>query len=178
MSNLFHILRSGDIEAFERLYTENYALVRDYLVRWDNICYEDAEEIAQDVMVVLWENQGKFYGEDNNQLLRYIYVTANRIAIKLKKAKQKRFELHAALEYDPDIFSESPEEIVISEQILSKIDAAILSMPSVRREVYKLKYSEDCSNKEIADRLKIDVATVRWHIHTLKTEVDSIIESQ
>ena len=171
------MLRSGDLEAFERIYIDNYALVRDYLVKW-NISYEDAEEIAQEVMITIWERRSNFFGVDNKQLFKYIYTTAKSMVIKLGRAKKRQNILYNELLKSFENHVETPEEFVISEQLQVKIDMALMSMPPVRRQIYKLKYNDCCTNKEIADRLNIAPNTVRWHIHILKTTLNGILESQ
>jgi len=175
MSNLFQILRSGDIEAFERLYTENYALVRDYLVRWDDIRYEDAEEIAQDVMVVLWESRHGLWEGDNKQFFRYIYTMAKRMAIKVKLEKERESGLRSDFLYDPDILSESPEEMLVFSESIESISKIIDNMPKIRRRVFELKFNEGYSNEKIAQELNITLSTVRSHIQHIFQDVNDKI---
>ena len=175
--NLFRMLRSGDIKVFEYLYVDNYALVRDYLVKW-NIRYEDAEEIAQEVLVTIWERRGNFFGVDNKQLFRYIYTTAKSMAIKLERAKKRQAQLHNELLQSYGDHVETPEEFVISQQLQAKIDAVFMSMSPVRHQIYKLKYDDNCSNSEIANRLSLDPNTIRWHIHMVKTTLNELLEDQ
>lgn len=137
-SKFLQILRSGDVRAFERFYVDNYALIRDYLTKW-NIRYEEAEEIAQDVMITVWDMRDNFFGVDDKQLFKYIYITAKSMAMKLEKTKQKQLELTTFLRFNPNHTFESPEEtFIINEQIESIFNLLVINtMPTDPLKIYE-----------------------------------------
>ena len=161
-SKFLQILRSGDVRAFERFYVDNYALIRDYLTKW-NIRYEEAEEIAQDVMITVWDMRDNFFGVDDKQLFKYIYITAKSMAMKLEKTKQKQLELTTFLRFNPNHTFESPEETFIINEQIESIYKIINHMPPIRRRVFEMKFNEGYSNEKIAQELNISQATVRSH---------------
>ncbi|GAB0483153.1 RNA polymerase sigma-70 factor [Alistipes indistinctus] len=164
------MLRSGDVKAFESLYEDNYPLVRDYLLKW-NIRYEEAEEIAQDVMLSVWERREKFSGFENRQLFCYIYTTARNMTLKLEREKRKQEELMKTLRLDPDISYESPEEELVFNEQIEQVNRIVSRMPKVRRRIFEMKYNDGLSNEEIARELNITQSTVRSHIRYISQEI-------
>ena len=172
--NLFRTLREGNIHAFERLYHDNYNRVRIYLIRW-HISYEDAEEIAQDVMVAIWEKRGGFRDGNDRQFYRYIYITAKSMAIKRAREKKKEEELHAALRHGSDVFFESPEDKVILNERIESVHNIVSGMPKVRRRIFEMKYNDGLSNEEIARELNITQSTVRSHTQYIQRKLTAKI---
>ena len=53
-----------------------------------------------------------------------------------------------------------------SDDLRASLDAAIESLPPKCREVFKLSYLEDLSNREISERLGISQSTVENHMYS------------
>ena len=62
--------------------------------------------------------------------------------------------------------STTPEDDCISAETVREINRAIESLPPKCREVFKLSYLEDLSNREISERLGISQSTVENHIYS------------
>lgn len=86
-------LATGDAEAIEAIYRENYSLIQAYIVK-NNGYADDARDIFQEAMIILFENAKNADFELNCQIKTYLYSVCRRLWLK-KLQKENR--------YNPDI---------------------------------------------------------------------------
>lgn len=67
-------------------------------------------------------------------------------------------------------------ETVGDEELYARLRREIMYLGKTRREAVILRYWDGLSGDEIASRLGIPAATVRWHLHKAKTELRERIE--
>ena len=126
-----------------------------------------AEDVVQDVFYNVWQNRAAL--DDSNSLYKYllrsVYNRAlNRRAGEYRAYYQERIASMGSAYYAPD---NSPIiRKLYSDDLRASLDAAIESLPPKCREVFKLSYLEDLSNREISERLGISQSTVENHIYS------------
>lgn len=127
---------------------------------------EDAENIVQDVFLVLWEQRSSFNQLQNNKA--YLFrLTKNKcidfLRHKIMSAEKKKDIQESHLrEYKYNLFSmEQFDENRLSEENLDLlIQEAIQSLPEKCREIFILSRFEGMSHQEIADKFQISSSTV------------------
>ena len=153
-------LKDGSHKAFETLFRRYYASVCAYAARFVDI--EDAEDVADDVMVWLWE---KREGIDiqttfRQYLFTMVYHRACKVAMRNRLAQdtaaymneyRKRHELNE-------------EDFMLVEELKERIKKAIASLPETYRDAFLLHRFEGKSYKEIAEIFKMTPKTIDYRI--------------
>lgn len=74
-------LAAHDKNAVETIYREHYAVIRAFIIK-NNGYHEDARDVFQEAMVILFENASKEDFELNCQIRTYLYSVCRRIWLK------------------------------------------------------------------------------------------------
>ncbi len=149
----------GDEAAFTQIYLhfgKRLILFGTSLVRSREI----AEELVEDVFVKLWSNRHLITRIDN--LTVYVYVAVKNKA--LNKLSQKASELIAApfdyLDTSIDEFAADPYELMITTEMMSRMQTVIEALPPRCKMIFKLIREDGLKYKEVAEILNISVNTI------------------
>ena len=150
-------------EALQELYMLYYKRIARYIglyVRYDGAVME----LTSDVFFAVWANRLEL--PEIRNFNAYIYRIAKFKALNyLRKRNLPTVNLD---EMPLDLFartSTTPEDDCISAETVREINRAIESLPPKCREVFRLSYLEDLSNREISERLGISQSTVENHMY-------------
>ena len=127
-----------------------------------------AEDVLQDLFLYLWQNAEKFE-ERRGQPLAWMMILCRNRAIDKLRAREKRQSRSAAIgeatlalpSFDE---SESPFAIVHSKETLTRITAALDSLPSEQRTPIDLAFFGGLSQSEISEKLNIPLGTIKTRI--------------
>lgn len=155
-----------DSKAFEQLY-DRYSPLLYTLIKKIVGDKEIADEILSDVFVIIWKRIDQFDFKSNNVYTWLITIARNKAIDQLRRLKNKE-----ETEINDDKYEEefiltklSPEiESLDLEQILNKrerIKETLASLTDAQRYVLELSYYEGMGEKEIAEKLKIPLPTVK-----------------
>lgn len=119
-----------------------------------------AEEIVSDVFINIWRNRTRLLEIDN--LKAYLYVSVKNLSIKeLSRAKgQPDFNLNAVLLQNVSATDRSPEDLMVSKEVIKQIEAAIENLPPKCKLVFKMVREYGLKYKEISQILNISVKTI------------------
>lgn len=153
---------NGDMKAFDAIYTAFNQKLQKFvftLLKKES----DTEDIIQEVFVKVWENRNKLkdYSSFDSYLFSITYnTTISLLRTRVKENKYVEFVKSVQIEVDEfDFVDESA-----SEDLNEKLIFLIEKMPPRQREVFKMKYLQQCSYKKIADTLGISINTVENQI--------------
>lgn len=158
---------------FEQFFVLTYPKVKAFaqkLVQSE----EDAEDIAQDVFVKLWDNPELWENEESWNA--YIYTMVRNYIynfLKHKSVEQSYQEQFVQLN-DVPLQPDACDDLYVKE-IELLVEMALERMPEQRRKVFVLSRKQGMSNQEIADRLQLSVRTVERHIYLALQELKKII---
>ena len=168
-AELISAIRAGSREAFDEMCGRYYAPLTAYARLFLNGNW--AQDVVPDLFVNVWVRREaldpgqSLYG----YLLRSVYNRAlnyldkNRRAGDYRAYYQERIASMGSAYYAPD---NSPIiRKLYSDDLRASLDAAIESLPPKCREVFRLSYLEDLSNREISERLGISQSTVENHMY-------------
>ncbi|MEA4948113.1 MAG: RNA polymerase sigma-70 factor [Petrimonas sp.] len=136
---------------------------------------QEAEDVAQDIFVKLWEQPDLWEG----YLVRnYLYTMVKNHVFNRIKRKNIEFKyinsqmnLHSLDEIAE--FKDPLNEIYHEElQLLLKL--SLEQMPDKRRQVFEMSRFQDLSNHEIAEKLNLSVRTVEQHIYLALKELKKL----
>ncbi len=152
--SLFH-----DEEAYKKLFFHFHKGLHQFVVSFvksDPV----AEEIVSDVFMNLWKNRDRLIEIENFRV--YLFVAAKNLSLRHLSRSQKNnpfslddLSVQMLTSTDP-----TPEELLISGEMVSKIEAAIHSLPPRCKMIFKLIRENGMPYKEVAQVLNISVRTI------------------
>ncbi|HEY4149496.1 MAG TPA: RNA polymerase sigma-70 factor [Chitinophagaceae bacterium] len=120
---------------------------------------EQAEEIASDVLIVVWENRHKLVAIDNIRV--YLFVVARNKCLNLLKSRQSNPVVSLNdISIDIAFTGKNPEQLCINSEVRKKIEKTINLLPQRCKLIFKLVKEENMSYREVAAILNISVKTV------------------
>ncbi|WP_192579277.1 RNA polymerase sigma-70 factor [Dyadobacter aurulentus] len=158
---LLHLLQADDRPAFHYFYKKYHRRVQNYALRFTQ-CRENAQDVAQDVFLKLWENRKKL--ANVSCLEAYLFKICKNKSLTLlnRKLCEKRMLLNIV--YTGQDFEAEACKQVAAEQFERLIYLAISRLPPRRRHVFRLCKLEGKTHREVAAELHISPGTIHDHI--------------
>ncbi len=152
-------LRRRDSKTYEVVFKKYYLSLVVFVVR--HVGDEDvAKDIVQDIFFKLFESSRSL--PDNFQLKSWFYKVARNAAVDylrhLQVEDKYKFLMAEAMINVPDMDEE------IDEQVYTKVNLAIESLPEQCRLIIKLNVLEGKKYHEIAEELGITINTIRTQV--------------
>ena len=146
-------------QEFKLLFDENFEKLRDYIYyKCGDI--EQAEDIAQETFLKLWEKREKV---KKDTVLSYLFRIAHNIFVNHVKREQIVFNFqnqHSSQFVD----NESPEYKMEFKQFDDKLQIALAELPEPIRVTFLMNRIDGLKYKEIAVLLDISIKTVEKRI--------------
>ncbi len=168
-------IRRGDESALVDLYEANRRPIAA-LVMHNNGTSDDADDVLQDALIVLWERVRAGNYEHTAALGTFLYATARNLW--LRRLARARREHPAAVDDDPPP-SEDPsplEELIDDEQSVA-VRNALDRLGEPCRSLLVLFYWEEASMDEIARRLGLaNAATAKSKKYQCKEQLKRLMD--
>lgn len=151
-------IAAGDQHAFRQLFNA-FAERLTYFAFSITRNKEASMEIMDEVFIRIWKNRSHLPEIDN--ITTYLYTAIKNTSLNYlsKKANEQITQpfdfLNVLLEENA-----SPEQSLISSEIMKKIQAAVENLPPKCKMIFKLVREDGLKYKEVADVLNISVNTV------------------
>jgi RNA polymerase sigma-70 factor (ECF subfamily) len=166
----------GDIEAFEELFRLHRRLVYGLCLRMTQDVAE-AEDVTQEVFVLLFRKIGGFRGEAS--FTTWLHrLTVNQVLMRFRKTKSRRED---ALE-DEDL---QPHESVRptspkASQLIDRValESAIAQLPPGYRAAFILHDVEGYEHEEVARILGCAVGTSKSQLHKARTKLRKLLAAR
>ena len=165
---LFDHIKTGDQKAFELLFSIYFARLNDFA---KHVVKDDAisQDIVQDVFVKVWENKAKI---ESLHLEAYLFrLVRNRCIdsikhLKVENNRMHEIEISSRWEelYRIDFIGNEPY-VLIEQELKNKIEKTITDLPDRCREVFIMSRMDGLKNKEIAEKLDINIKNVERHLN-------------
>jgi RNA polymerase sigma-70 factor (ECF subfamily) len=153
-------VQRGDRNAYDFVVTRH--MRRVVSIAWSIVRNpQDAEDLAQDAFVKAYQHIGRFRAAE--PFGPYINRIVTNLALDL--LKHRRRVQHSELsETEPAARRDLADLPALSNEIASRIDAALESLPEMQRIVARLSLVEDLDSGEIAAMMNLSEGTVRSHL--------------
>lgn len=170
LEELLLYIKEDDSRAFDELYSRTWKKL--YITAYSKLKIEDpAKDIVQEVFVDLW-NKRNVRQIDNIQA--YLSQAVKfKILDEFRKARYEFVEIENFIEEIKD--SNLADSKLLDKEIFQTLKQWIESLPAKRKEIFRLKYEEGLSNKEIAERLNISVKTVQNQVLNSSGELRTLL---
>lgn len=135
---------------------------------------EDAEDVAQDIFVKLWDNPVLW--EEKQALDGYIYTMARNQIYNFLKHKSVELSYQEKVVQEGVISSEfDMNDNLYAKELQLLIKLTLDNMPEQRKKVFFMSRQKGMSNQEIADNLQLSIRTVERHIYLALQDLKKII---
>ena len=101
----------------------------------------------------------------------WLYKIARNHSLDYLKNKNNRIYSSDGLEGMDDKKKNNPEEIILTDNLLNRIDQIINSMEITDREIAYLRFYENISYKDISKIVKINANTVKSRVRLIKRKI-------
>ncbi|WP_443936811.1 RNA polymerase sigma factor [Pedobacter sp. MW01-1-1] len=154
--NLLNQMKNDDDLAFHLLYDKYWEQV--YNAAFKRLKDADyAKDITQDIFLQLW------YRRHDLQIISvpaYLYTAVRNNVFKWMEKEQRFTEIPDFLNLITQEGDQADVEILRKEFML-KYEKLVHVLPSAQQTIFKLRFDEDLSTKEIAEKLAISRKTVQ-----------------
>jgi len=165
--NLNYLMRriaEDDSDAFRDFYNLFYIKIyriSGYFVKSNEL----TEEIVSDVFLSVWQRRKKLEKIEN--IDAYLYTTTrNRSLYYLNHLIQENIISIENLPIGYSVYNETPESIVITEELKQALNAAVTELPERCKLIFLMAKEEGLKYKEIAEILSISEKTVNAQMVT------------
>jgi RNA polymerase sigma-70 factor (ECF subfamily) len=168
---------AGDMQAFEELFRKHRRLVYGLGLRMTQDVAE-AEDITQEVFVLLFRKVGGFRGEAN--FTTWLHrLTVNQVLMRFRRNKARREDSLEDEEGQPREPAERPAA-PRSAQLIDRIalESAIAQLPPGYRAAFILHDIEGHDHEEVARLLGCAVGTSKSQLHKARTKLRKILASR
>lgn len=165
-------MKTGDPGAYKRIYVSYYTHIRNFLNKLLG-SMEDANDIAQEVFITLWEKRENIDSQKN--IKSYIFTIARHKAYRhLTDKKSLTFEDSDPRTLEALLDNAGATDKVDTEEIQLLVEIAMLNMPRQQRAVISLSL-EGKTNDEIAKELGTTKAVVKQQLYIARKDISELL---
>ncbi|MFL6254790.1 MAG: RNA polymerase sigma factor [Pyrinomonadaceae bacterium] len=166
----------GDVQAFEELFRLHRRLVYGLCLRMTQDVAE-AEDVTQEVFVLLFRKIGGFRGEAN--FTTWLHrLTVNQVLMRFRKNKSRREDALEDEDLQPheSARTSSPKASQLIDRIT--LESAIAKLPPGYRAAFILHDVEGYEHEEVARILGCAVGTSKSQLHKARTKLRKILAAR
>lgn len=158
--SLIERLKEGDLDAFNVIYERYWSvLVNESYKRLNNMAL--CEEVVQDVFIDLWQQRA---ARDIQNLEAYLRTC---MKFKVFEVYRKNRRTKSMLEENQSLMQEheiSDYDQYAEKDLKSLIEEWIAHLPQKRKEIFKMRYLDELSTKEISEMTESSQNTIQNHL--------------
>ncbi|GEM65734.1 RNA polymerase sigma-70 factor [Sphingobacterium faecium NBRC 15299] len=158
--SLLERLKLGDLEAFNMIYEQYWSvLINESYKRLHNMAL--CEEVVQDVFIDLWQQRAV---REIQNLEAYLRTC---MKFKVFEIYRKNRRTKSMLEENLSLMQEheiSEYDQYAEKDLKSLIQEWIAHLPQKRKEIFKMRYLDELSTKEISEMTESSQNTVQNHL--------------
>lgn len=150
----------------DRITTTDYTALMRFVMQHTGRSVEEAQDAVQETFWIALEKQGQL--RDESCLLPWLQTIAKRTAF-----KQSRYYLSLILVSTDDLEKiegdDNVENVIQRREQFETVARALNRLAPVYRSILQMRYEENCTFTEIAEKSGMSAATVRsYHRRALK----------
>lgn len=150
--------RNGEEKGFNFFFREYYAALSYYSFQ---IIKDkaDAEEIAGESLMKLWERRSNF---DNLSAIKsFLYTTTRNASLNYVRGQERTVKRLKDVKYISDKNEKDAFERIVESEIYREIFIALNTLPPQCRKIFSMLFIEGKEYQQIADELNLSIATIR-----------------
>lgn len=133
---------------WDKSYTEAYKRVKDS---------DDAKDIVQEIFTHIWTNRQTL---NIKNLPAYLHIAVRNRALKLMAKQKPVHPFFSMLDSLPERYAQADANLLWKE-FLNAYEALLRSLPPKRQEIFRMRFQDGLSTKDIAGQLGIKRKTIQ-----------------
>ncbi len=173
-SELLELFRNSDNPDFAfNMLMRKYQQKIYYHIRRIVIDHDDANDVVQNTFIKAWKGLEGF--REDSQFFTWLYRIATNESLTFLKKKRSKFliplvnverQLSEKLQYDP---------LINADDLLLKLQKAILSLPEKQRLVFNMKYYDELKYEDMSAILGTSVGALKASYHHAVKKIEKYI---
>lgn len=172
--------KRGDHSAFEQLLLQNQDRVFSLALRMVNH-REDAADLAQEAFLKAWQGLPAFQGD--SAFSTWLYRLTTNVCIDFLRRQKRRQDIEPVVSLDdeevswvqPADHSQDPQHRLEREEISRSVARGLEQLPEHQRVILVMRELSGLSYQEIADKLNLDLGTVKSRIARARLALRKIL---
>ncbi|MFI3281540.1 MAG: RNA polymerase sigma factor [Rikenellaceae bacterium] len=157
----------GDHRAFEALTTRyREAIYRLMLARTGSM--HDANDLIQETLIKAYVRLPLY--SKKYTFGQWIYTIARNTLIDSQRRQREDFSLDDRYSIS-DVKNPTPEQCVINKQDRKLIELSIERLSPTHAQLFRMRFFDEYSYEEIAEKLKMPLGTVKTNIHRARAKM-------
>lgn len=164
---------------FDDFFSECYLKYREYIKNYIaiRICHpHEAEDLAQDVFVRLWEHRA-FVNKDTVWSLLFT-IARNIVTDKIRRYYKREDFIAYIYNKVEDSARNTTEDAVHYRELKKLHDKVVETLPAKRRRIYELSFNNEFSCPAIAGKLSLSPRTVECQLLLARKTVRTYLQNE
>ncbi len=138
--------------------------------------HEDTDDVLQDCLVKVYRNIQRFEGK--SQLYTWMYRIATNEALTFLKKRSKKATYSMDEEASAVAMQLRAEAPMDGERVVRMLEAALAQLPEKQKLVFRLRYYEEMSYKEMSVLLKTSQGALKASYHHAVKKLEAAIKNK
>lgn len=153
---LLRRMQEGSSEAFDALYERYWEVV--YSAAYKRLADADyAKDITQDIFLQLWTRREELHIDN---LPGYLFTAVRNNVFKWLEKEQKYTPIPELLS-QLEISRDQADAYILRKEFMDAYEMLVGSLTSSQQVIFKMRFNQDLSTEEIAEKLNISRKTVQ-----------------
>jgi len=127
------------------------------------------DDLVQEVLLKVYHNLHTF--NPLNSFKAWLYTIARHHCLDFLKARGEKMERAASSDIESLRSQANPETLSYQHEVMDRIDGFIHALDPLDQEISYLRFYENLKYRDIARVVHLNVNTVKWHVHQIKTRL-------
>ncbi len=172
---LVKLVLDGNDEAFEHLFNRYRDSIRRLFVQRLGGAADDADDLLQETFIKVYLNIHRY--DTSYTFGQWLYTIARNTFIDFTRKRQSDLSIDDRLS-SPAATTPTPEESIINSQQRIQIEHYLDSLSDRYRQLFKLRFLDEYSYEEIAEKLQLPMGTVKTQIHRAREKMCRMITDE
>ena len=160
---LVGLVLDGDDAAFEHLFNRYREAIRRLFVQRLGSAADNADDLLQETFIKVYLNIGQ-----------WVYTIARNTFIDFTRKSRSDLPIDERFS-SPAATAPTPEESIINSQQRNQIEHYLEQLPEQYNTLFKLRFLDEYSYEEIAEKLHLPMGTVKTQIHRARERMCRLI---
>ena len=171
---LVNLVLEGDNTAFEYLFNRyRDAIYRLFVQRLGGV--NDADDLLQETFIKVYINIHRY--NSDYTFGQWVYTIARNTFIDFMRRRQDDISIDERFTV-PESNVPTPEERVINIQQRNQLEHYLEMLPPRYRQLIRLRFFDEYSYEEIADKLGRPLGTIKTQIHRAREQMCRLIQNE
>ena len=171
---LAELVLGGDDNAFEHLFNRyREAIRRLFIQRLGSAA--DADDLLQETFLKVYLNIHRY--DSGYTFGQWLYTIARNTLVDFTRKSRTALSIDESFS-SPPATTPTPEESIINSQQRLQIDKFLQNLSEQHRTLFRLRFLEEYSYEEIAEKLQMPMGSVKTGIHRARERMCRMIEGE